>query len=159
MCWICDWQNRVTLNESITSGHLYIEIRVLSSKIGGVKKNESGLIFEQTKNPRMEAFGLPIRRPPCGDFLFARKLRLIWFFLTPQSAKLCLIRQGKSAVQKEGKFWNWSYIPDFLHSMGYICTVDVKTIITFGFYQWKRVLASSTIMGLKCKLYLKVCHK
>jgi hypothetical protein len=36
--------------------------------------------------------------------------------------------------------------------------VGVNTIITFGFYQWKRVLASLTIMGLKCKLYLRVRH-
>ena len=42
--------------------------------------------------------------------------------------------------------------------MVYICVVDVHTIIIFGFYQWKRVLTSSTIMGLKCKLYLKVRH-
>jgi hypothetical protein len=34
--------------------------------------------------------------------------------------------------------------------------VDVDTIITLGFYQRKRVLASSTIIGLICKLYLKV---
>jgi hypothetical protein len=40
----------------------------------------------------------------------------------------------------------------FLH----FCMVDMNTIITFGFYQWKNVLASSSIMGLKCKLYLKV---
>ena len=40
--------------------------------------------------------------------------------------------------------------------MVYISMVDVNIIITVGFYQWKRVLACSTIMGLKCKLYLKV---
>lgn len=116
LSWICEHQNGANLSESITLGYLYLEIKVLSSKIGRCKRT-----------------------------------------------KLCSIRQGKSSVNEEGKFWNWSCRPDFLHSMGYTCMLDVKTIITFGFYHWKRVLESSTIMGLKCKLYLKVrlmslCH-
>ena len=44
----------------------------------------------------------------------------------------------------------------FLHPMVYIYMVGVNTIITLGFYQLKRVLASLTIMGLKCKPYLEV---
>jgi hypothetical protein len=46
----------------------------------GVKKTESGSIFELKKNPRMEACVWLFRRPPCEDFLFARKLGPNQFF-------------------------------------------------------------------------------
>ena len=52
----------------------------------------------------MEACGLAIRRPPCGDFFFAQKLCQIYLFVTPKSAKLCLIRQGKLSVRKKVNF-------------------------------------------------------
>jgi hypothetical protein len=47
------------------------------------KKSKTRSISEQKKNPRMEACGLAIRRPPCGDFFFARKLSEFLIFLTP----------------------------------------------------------------------------
>jgi hypothetical protein len=47
------------------------------------QKGISGTIFEQKKNPRMEAFGWPIRKPPCRDFFFAQKLCQIYLFVTP----------------------------------------------------------------------------
>ncbi len=46
----------------------------------GVKKTESGSIFDLKKNPHMEAYGWVFRRPPCGDLLFARKLSPILVF-------------------------------------------------------------------------------
>ena len=52
MWWMCAKQNRDNLNESITLGHLYLEIRVLSSKIGRCWKTQIGLNFRaKNKSP------------------------------------------------------------------------------------------------------------
>ena len=156
MCWICEQQKWGNLNQSITLGHIYLEIRVLSSKIGWCNKKPPGHNFWAKKKSPHGGLRMAIPQASMRGFFFLSKIVAGRLFITPKSAQSGSIRQGKSSVQKEGKFWNWSGRPDFLHPMVYICMVDVNTIITFGFYQWKRVLASSTIMGLKCKLYLKV---
>jgi hypothetical protein len=84
--------------------HLNLEIRVLSSKIGGVKKTHFRLNFRAKKKSSHGGLWTGHPQASMRGFFFARKLSLKWVFLTPQSAKSCSIRQGKLSVRKKVNF-------------------------------------------------------
>ena len=108
MCWICEQQNRGNLNESITLGHIYLEIRALSSKIGGVKKRYICLNFRAKKKSPHGGLWNTHPQASMRGFFFCLEIEADIPFFNTAKCKIMLNQTRQIVSQKEGKFWNWS---------------------------------------------------